>query len=72
MLISICFLVVFTSGIRIGRVVVFVSKINVMIEQIIDWLLWLVREIGYPGVALAMFIESFFAPIPSEAIMPLA
>ncbi len=43
-----------------------------MIEQIIDWLLWLVREIGYPGVALSMFIESFFAPIPSEAIMPLA
>ena len=43
-----------------------------MIQQIIDWLLWLVREIGYPGVALSMFIESFFAPIPSEAIMPLA
>lgn len=43
-----------------------------MIQQIVDWLLWLVREVGYPGVALAMFIESFFAPIPSEAIMPLA
>ena len=43
-----------------------------MIQQIIDRLLWLVREIGYPGVALSMFIESFFAPIPSEAIMPLA
>lgn len=43
-----------------------------MIQQIIDWLLWLVREVWYPGVALSMFIESFFAPIPSEAIMPLA
>lgn len=43
-----------------------------MIQHIVDWLLWLVREVGYPGVALAMFIESFFAPIPSEAIMPLA
>lgn len=43
-----------------------------MIQQIVDWLLRLVREVGYPGVALAMFIESFFAPIPSEAIMPLA
>lgn len=32
----------------------------------------MVRDIGYPGVALAMMIESFFAPIPSEAIMPLA
>ena len=43
-----------------------------MIQQIIDRLLRLVREMGYPGVALSMFIESFFAPIPSEAIMPLA
>lgn len=43
-----------------------------MIQSIIDVLLTLVREIGYPGVALAMMIESFFAPIPSEAIMPLA
>ncbi len=43
-----------------------------MIEVMIDFLLWLVRDIGYPGVAIAMMIESFFAPIPSEAIMPLA
>lgn len=43
-----------------------------MIQIIIDFLLNLVSTIGYPWVALAMFIESFFAPIPSEAIMPLA
>lgn len=43
-----------------------------MIQVMIDFLLALVRDIGYPGVALAMMIESFFAPIPSEAIMPLA
>lgn len=43
-----------------------------MIQAIVDFLLHLVRTVGYPGVALAMFIESFFAPIPSEAIMPMA
>ncbi len=43
-----------------------------MIQSIIDFLLHLVSTIWYPGVALSMFIESFFAPIPSEAIMPLA
>lgn len=43
-----------------------------MIQTIVDFLLELVRTVGYPGVALAMFIESFFAPIPSEAIMPMA
>ncbi len=50
----------------------FLIHVDKMIQQIVDWLLWLVREVGYPGVALSMFIESFFAPIPSEAIMPLA
>lgn len=43
-----------------------------MIQSIVDFLLNLVSTIWYPGVALAMFIESFFAPIPSEAIMPMA
>ena len=43
-----------------------------MIQSIIDFLLNLIQTIWYPGVALAMFIESFFAPIPSEAIMPMA
>lgn len=43
-----------------------------MIQHIIDFLLHLVQTIWYPGVALSMFIESFFAPIPSEAIMPMA
>lgn len=43
-----------------------------MIQSIVDFLLNLVSTIWYPWVALAMFIESFFAPIPSEAIMPMA
>ena len=29
-------------------------------------------SLGYPGVALLMFVENVFPPIPSELIMPLA
>lgn len=43
-----------------------------MIESLIDWLVNLIDVMGYAGVAFAMFIESFFAPIPSELIMPFA
>jgi len=43
-----------------------------MISSIIDWLVNLISSIGYPGVAIAMFLESFFAPIPSEIILPFS
>lgn len=43
-----------------------------MVDQIVQWLTNLIQTIGYPGVALSMFIESFFAPIPSELILPFA
>ena len=32
----------------------------------------MVTTLGYPGVALLMFLENVFPPIPSELIMPLA
>lgn len=41
-----------------------------MIENIVNWLVNLIDKLGYPGIAISMFIESFFAPIPSELIMP--
>jgi len=41
-----------------------------MIQGIVDWLEKIILTIGYPGVAAAMALESFFAPIPSEALMP--
>ena len=43
-----------------------------MISTFIDWLVNLITSIGYPGVMLSMFIESFFAPIPSEIILPFS
>lgn len=43
-----------------------------MINSFIAWLVNIISTVGYPGVMLAMFIESFFAPIPSEIILPFA
>lgn len=37
-----------------------------------DWITWLVEQTGYIGIALLMFGENLFPPIPSELIMPLA
>lgn len=43
-----------------------------MINNIVSFLSSLIEKGGYIGVSLSMFIESFFAPIPSELIMPFA
>lgn len=37
-----------------------------------DWIFQTIRDSGYWGVALLMFLETVFPPIPSEVIMPLA
>jgi len=37
-----------------------------------SWIETIVREFGAFGVALLMFLENVFPPIPSELIMPLA
>ncbi len=41
-----------------------------MIESIIEWLTKLIESAGYIGVAVAVFVESVFAPIPSPFILP--
>lgn len=38
----------------------------------LEWIQNLMTNLGYPGVALLMFLENVFPPIPSELIMPLA
>ncbi|EWY38759.1 alkaline phosphatase [Skermanella stibiiresistens SB22] len=38
----------------------------------IDWITGLMNSLGYAGIALLMFLENVFPPIPSEAVMPLA
>src|SRR4029450_4976904 len=38
----------------------------------IDWITGLMNALGYAGIALLMFLENIFPPIPSEIVMPLA
>jgi len=38
----------------------------------LDWITNTVNSLGYVGIALLMFLENIFPPIPSELIMPLA
>ena len=37
-----------------------------------DWISETVEAMGYGGVALFMFLENVFPPIPSEVVMPVA
>jgi membrane protein DedA with SNARE-associated domain len=39
---------------------------------VFDWITGLIESSGYWGIALLMFLENVFPPIPSELIMPLA
>jgi membrane protein DedA with SNARE-associated domain len=38
----------------------------------VEWITNLMQSLGYVGIALLMFLENLFPPIPSELIMPLA
>ncbi len=37
-----------------------------------EWIKNTIEALGYVGIALLMFVENLFPPIPSELIMPLA
>jgi membrane protein DedA with SNARE-associated domain len=37
-----------------------------------DWVIELIKQTGYIGVFLLMFLETVFPPVPSEVIMPIA
>ena len=37
-----------------------------------DWITRLMEQMGYLGIALLMFLENLFPPLPSEVIMPMA
>ncbi|RUT08214.1 alkaline phosphatase [Dulcicalothrix desertica PCC 7102] len=43
-----------------------------MFDWIIPSVINIVYSLGYFGIALMMFLENLFPPIPSELIMPLA
>jgi membrane protein DedA with SNARE-associated domain len=37
-----------------------------------QWIAKLTEDVGYVGIALLMFLENVFPPIPSEVVMPVA
>lgn len=37
-----------------------------------DWIISIMTQLGYLGIALLMFLDNIFPPIPSEIIMPSA
>jgi membrane protein DedA with SNARE-associated domain len=43
-----------------------------MINSLVDWLVQAIDSLGYLGVGLAIFLESFIAPIPSQIILPFS
>lgn len=43
-----------------------------LLEQMRIWVEQAITTMGYFGIALVMFIENIFPPIPSEIIMPFA
>jgi membrane protein DedA with SNARE-associated domain len=43
-----------------------------MIDFLTKWVIDLMTALGYPGLALVMFLENVFPPIPSEIVLPLA
>lgn len=43
-----------------------------LLDQIAEIIQQLILTLGYPGVALVMFTENVFPPIPSELVMPFA
>ena len=37
-----------------------------------EWVISIMEQLGYLGIALLMFLDNIFPPIPSEVIMPSA
>ncbi|MDX1520289.1 MAG: DedA family protein [Anaerolineae bacterium] len=45
---------------------------STLLEQLRVWIEQIVSVMGYFGIALLMFIENIFPPIPSEFVLPFA
>jgi membrane protein DedA with SNARE-associated domain len=43
-----------------------------MFSSLADWVTDVIDELGYLGVALLVFLENLFPPIPSEIVLPFA
>ena len=43
-----------------------------LLDSVAMWVQEVIRAMGYPGLALVMFLENVLPPIPSEAVLPMA
>lgn len=43
-----------------------------MLENLVNWLLQTLRDVGYPGIVALMAMESSILPVPAELVMPPA
>ena len=43
-----------------------------MLSGLADWVTDVIDRLGYVGVALLVFLENLFPPIPSEIVLPFA
>lgn len=43
-----------------------------ILGPIVEWVMMVIRTMGYPGIVLLMAIESACIPLPSEVIMPFS
>lgn len=43
-----------------------------MIGNIVEWMIELMRNLGYLGITFSVFLETVFPPIPSAFILPFA
>lgn len=43
-----------------------------ILDQLAVWIQRIIETLGYWGIALIMFLENIFPPIPSELVMPFA
>ncbi len=43
-----------------------------LLDSVAIWVQEIIRAMGYPGLALVMFLENILPPIPSEVVLPMA
>ncbi|NJM06397.1 DedA family protein [Candidatus Gracilibacteria bacterium] len=46
--------------------------LSTILDQLKEWVTYIMSALGYPGITLIMLAENVFPPIPSEVVMPLA
>jgi len=57
---------------HIGRYNMSMASLHLIISSLAIWATHIISWLGYPGLTLAMALESMIIPLPSELVMPFA